>query len=131
MRSTIRPAALVEAWFDMLPPTQLDLARELRAAVVAAEPQLAQSVKWGNLLFTLGGVHLLAIMTHRTHANLQVFPGSQLVHRFPQLEGKGKGLRHLRYFYDEPVEPDLVRAIVRACVEGVRGGGPAAGAAAP
>lgn len=117
MRSTLRSAALVEAWFDMLPPAQLPLARELRQAVMEAEPQLGQSVKWGNLLFTWGGTHLLAIMTHKTHANLQVFLGAQLAGRFPQLEGTGKGLRHLKCRYGQPLDRDLVHALVRSSLE--------------
>lgn len=117
MRSTVRSAALVEAWFDMLAPGQAPVARELQSAVLAAAPQLAQSVKWGNLLFTLGGAHLLAIMTHKTHANLQVFPGALLVEHFPQLEGSGKGLRHLKCRYGQPVDAELVGQLVQASLE--------------
>ena len=117
MRSTIRSAALVEAWFDMLPPGQVALTRELQAAVLATAPQLQQAVKWGNLLFTHGGTHLLAIMTHKAHANLQVFHGAALAARFPMLEGTGKGLRHLRCRYGQPLDTEIVKALVLASLE--------------
>lgn len=117
MRGTLRSAALVEAWFDMLPPDQVPLTRALQRAVLDAAPQLGQAVKWGNLVFTLGGAHLLAIMTHKTHANLQVFHGAQLASRFPQLEGSGKGLRHLKCRYGDEVDADVVRALVLASVQ--------------
>src|SRR5256885_16615858 len=57
MRSILRPAALIETWFDTLRPEQKDMARRLRELVVSAAPELASSVKWGNLMFTHDGTH--------------------------------------------------------------------------
>ena len=117
MRSILRPAALIETWFDTLRPEQHDLARILRALVQDAAPELVASVKWGNLMFTLDGTHAVAIVMHKDHANLQIFNGAQLVDRYPELEGGGKGVRHLRFRYRYPVDEELVREVVRACVE--------------
>jgi hypothetical protein len=117
MRSILRPAALIETWFDNLRPEQKDLARRLRELVVAAAPELASSVKWGNLMFTYEGTHAVAIVMHKDHANLQVFNGAALIDRFPELEGSGKGVRHLRFRYRLPVDEELLREVVRACVE--------------
>ncbi len=117
MRSILRPAALIETWFDTLRPEQKDLARRLRELVVAAAPELASSVKWGNLMFTYEGTHAVAIVMHKDHANLQVFNGAALIDRFPELEGSGRGVRHLRFRYRFPVDEELLREVVRACVE--------------
>ena len=117
MRSILRPAALIETWFDTLRPEQKDLARLLRELVVAAAPELASSVKWGNLMFTYEGTHAVAIVIHKDHANLQVFNGASLVDRFPELEGSGRGVRHLRLRYRYPLDEELVRQVVQACVE--------------
>jgi hypothetical protein len=117
MRSILRPAALIETWFDTLRPEQKDMARRLRELVVSAAPELASSVKWGNLMFTHDGTHAVAIVMHKDHANLQIFNGAQLVDRYPELEGGGKGVRHLRFRYRYPVDEELVREVVRACVE--------------
>jgi uncharacterized protein YdhG (YjbR/CyaY superfamily) len=117
MRSILRPAALIETWFDTLRPEQKDLARLLRELVVAAAPELASSVKWGNLMFTYEGTHAVAIVMHKDHANLQVFNGASLVDRFPELEGSGRGVRHLRLRYRYPLDEELVRQVVQACVE--------------
>jgi hypothetical protein len=117
MRSILRPAALIETWFDTLRPEQKDMARRLRELVVAAAPELASSVKWGNLMFTYEGTHAVAIVMHKDHANLQIFNGASLVDRYPELEGGGKGVRHLRFRYRYPVDEELVREVVRACVE--------------
>lgn len=117
MRTLVRTAALVESWFDLLPEAQRATARELQAAVLRAEPRLAQTVKWGNLVFMHRGANAIAIVAHRTHANLQFFNGHVLAVQYPQLEGSGKGLRHLKVRYGEPVDSDLVGALVRACIE--------------
>lgn len=117
MRSILRPAALIETWFDTLRPEQKDLARRLRELVTSAAPELQSSVKWGNLMFTHEGTHAVAIVMHKDHANLQIFNGAALVDRFPELEGTGRGVRHLRFRYRYPVDEDLVRQVVQACVE--------------
>ena len=117
MRSILRPAALIETWFDTLRPEQQDLARNLRSLVRAAAPELVASVKWGNLMFTCEGTHAVAIVIHKDHANLQVFNGASLVDRFPELEGTGRGMRHVRFRYRFPVDEGLVRELVQACVE--------------
>lgn len=117
MRSILRPAALIETWFDTLRPEQHDMARLLREQVAHAAPELATTVKWGNLMFTLHGTHAVAIVMHKDHANLQVFNGAMLTDRFPELEGTGRGMRHLRFRYRLPIDEDLVREVVQACVE--------------
>jgi hypothetical protein len=121
MRTPVRHGALVESWFDMLPDDQQRaMARELRAAVLAAEPRLLPTVKWGSLVFTLGGTNLLAVSMHRSHANLQVFNGAALRAQWPQLEGSGKGMRHLKYRYGHPVDTAQLAALVRDSVAEVQ-----------
>jgi hypothetical protein len=117
MRSILRPAALIETWFDNLRPEQQDLARLLRDLVHRASPELVSSVKWGNLMFTHEGTHAVAIVMHKDHANLQIFNGAALAERFPELEGTGRGVRHLRFRYRYPIDEELVREVVQACVE--------------
>ena len=117
MRSILRPAALIETWFDTLRPDQQELARLLRDLVQASAPELVCSVKWGNLMFTYQGTHAVAIVMHKDHANLQIFNGAALAERFPELEGTGKGVRHLRFRYRYPVDEELVREAVQSCVE--------------
>src|SRR5258705_957782 len=121
MRSIRRPAALIETWFDNLRPEQHDMARILRSLVQAAAPDLVPSVKWGNLMFTYEGTHAVAMVMHKDHANLQVFNGVSLIDRFPELEGTGRGMRHMRFRYRLPVDEDLVRHLVQACVEWMEG----------
>lgn len=116
MRTIVRPAALIGAWFDTLREEQRETAQALREAVLGAEPGLEQSVKWGNLVFSHGGAHALAIVIHKDHAHLQVFNGALLRERFPMLEGTGKGLRHLKLRYRQPVDAGLVEVLVKASI---------------
>jgi uncharacterized protein YdhG (YjbR/CyaY superfamily) len=117
MRSILRPAALIETWFDTLRPEQQDLARILRDLVQGAAAELVPSVMWGNLMFTYQGTHAVAIVMHKDHANLQVFNGAALLDQFPELEGTGRGMRHVRFRYRYPVDEELVRELVHACVD--------------
>lgn len=117
MRTLLRPTAIIEAWFDMLPPGREASARELQAAVLAAGPELQQAVKWGNLVFSTRGAHAFAIVPHKTHLHLQVFRGASLERRFPQLEGGGKGVRHLRLRYGAPLDEQLIHDVVHAGLE--------------
>lgn len=93
------------------------IARELQSLVMEAEPTLSQTVKWGNLVFMLGGSNLLAIVPHKAHLNLQFFNGAALAPQWQQLEGGGKGMRHLRCRVGHALDPDLVRSVVRASVD--------------
>lgn len=116
MRHLLRTAALIESWFDFMPQGQQATARELQAALLAAAPHLHQSVKSGNLVFALDNRHAFALMMHKGHAHFQVYRGAQLAARFPQLEGSGKGLRHLSFRYGQPVDGGLVADLAQAAL---------------
>jgi len=117
MRSLLRPGALIESWFDMLPDEQRATARALQAAVLAAGVPLTASIRWGNLVYQHEGTNAVAIVPHKSHVNLQLFKGAPLVSRFPQLEGSGKGVRHLKVRSALAVDDDLVKELVVAEVE--------------
>lgn len=114
MRHPVRSSALVANYFDTLSPPQAALARAVQQAVLAAAPDLAQVVKWGNLVFLHGGRHLLAIAVHKAHVNLQVFHGAELAERHPQLEGVGKGMRQLKLRQAQPLDVALIAELVLA-----------------
>src|SRR4029453_13723199 len=96
-------------WFRVRPPGAEPPMRALEAAVLGAGPELQQVVKWGNLVFSTRGAHAFAIVPHKSQAHLQVFRGASLEQRFPQLEGSGRGLRHLKFRYGQPIDQELVR----------------------
>jgi uncharacterized protein YdhG (YjbR/CyaY superfamily) len=116
MRHLVRPAALVANYFDTLTPAQAQTARAIQQVVMAAAPELEQGVRWGNLVFTLGGRTVLAVVAHKGHAQFQVFNGAELAERFTQLEGVGKGLRHVKLRYSQPLDVELVEDLCLAAV---------------
>jgi uncharacterized protein YdhG (YjbR/CyaY superfamily) len=117
MRTPVRPAALVAAYFDNLAPEERETALALRDAVLAAAPQLTQAVKWGNLTFQLGGQSIISIVLHKSHAHLQFFNGAELAVQYTALEGTGKGMRHLKCRYRQPIDAEVVRDLVAASVD--------------
>ena len=117
MRSILRATALIDTWFDMLPPAHAGMARALHALITDTAATLVPTVKWGNIVYVQDGSHLLALMVHKTHLNLQVFNGAALAERFPELEGSGKGMRHLKCRHGLPIDEELVREIVSASIE--------------
>jgi hypothetical protein len=117
MRTLLRPAALIESWFDVLSPEVRATARALHTAVLDAGVPLAPTVRWGNLVYQHEGLNAVALVPHKSHVNLQLFKGAPLVLRYPQLEGNGKGVRHLKVRTPLAVDEELVKEMVQAAVE--------------
>jgi uncharacterized protein YdhG (YjbR/CyaY superfamily) len=117
MRPGPRSKALVSAWLDFQPPPQREVAQALRTAVREAAPDLAEIVRWGQLVFLCNGLPLLAIAPHRGHVNLQVFNGHLLPAGLAPLEGSGsRGARSLKCRLQQPVDVVLVQMLVAASV---------------
>lgn len=116
MRSNGRSKALVSAWFDFQPEPVRAVAERLHQAVRAAEPELAETIKWGNLVYMLDGAAVLAIAPHKGHVNLQIFHGSELPAGVGPLEGAGRGSRSLRCRLNQPVDPVQVEMLVAAAM---------------
>ncbi|MFO1275031.1 DUF1801 domain-containing protein [Sphaerotilus uruguayifluvii] len=114
MRHLVRPAALVANFFDMLQPSQVATAQAIQQAVLAAEPEISQTVRWGNLMFLHRGIGVLSLVLHKGQAHLQVLNGAGLGTRFPQLDGVGRGMRILKFRYNHPVDAGLIREVVLA-----------------
>jgi hypothetical protein len=126
MRTGPRSKALVAAWLDFQPPAQREVAQALRAAVREAAPDLAEIIRWGQLVFTWGGSPLLAIAPHRGHVSLQLFNGHLLPEGLAPLEGSGRGTRSFKCGLNQPLDVVQVQMLVAACVaRAMRDAGPA------
>ncbi len=117
MRTLLRSGAIIESWFDMLTDEQRPIARALHTAVSAAAPALHASIRWGNLVYQHEGTNALAIVPHKSHVNLQLFKGAPVAPMYPQLEGSGKGVRHLKMRSAGAVDADLVGRITVAAID--------------
>jgi hypothetical protein len=116
MRANGRSKALVSAWLDFQPEAQRGVAERLQQAVRAAEPELAETIKWGNLVYQLDGAAVLAIAPHKAHVNLQIFHGGELPPGLGPLEGAGRGPRSLRCKLNQVVDTVQVEMLVAAAV---------------
>lgn len=117
MRRPLQSPALINAFFDSLRPDQAETAQIIHRAILAAAPQLRPEVKWGNLCYLNDNDNLLSLVLHKMNAHVQVFNGVALVAEFPELEGAGKGMRHIKMRYRRPVDEQLVRELALASVQ--------------
>lgn len=108
--------SVVSAWFDLQPADAQPLLRAAHQRVVDTAPDLAAAVKWGHLVYSLHGRHVLALVPHRHHANLQVFHGASLHLPDLALGGQGREMRHLKLPLGQPPDADQVQAVVKAAV---------------
>ncbi|MFW9617838.1 DUF1801 domain-containing protein [Aquabacterium sp.] len=111
MRRPLQSPALINAFYDSLRPEQRDTAQAMHRAILAAAPHLRPEVKWGNLCFMNEHENVMAIVLYKMNAHLQIFNGVMLVPEFPELEGAGKGMRHIKVRYRHPVDEQLVREL--------------------
>lgn len=116
MRRPLQSPSLVNAFLDSLRPEQRETVQAMQSAVLAVAPHLRQEVKWGNLCFINDRDNVMAIVPHKANAHLQVFNGVLLVGDFPELEGAGKGMRHIKTRYRQPVDEKLVGELTQACL---------------
>jgi hypothetical protein len=120
MRKAQQTRSLVAAWFDFLAPGEAPAAQAIHKAIRACAPELAETVRQGNLLMSLNGEPVLAIAPGRAEVQLLVFNGSELEHELGSLEGVARRQRLVRFPSGVAVEPARVERIARASVEFAR-----------
>jgi uncharacterized protein YdhG (YjbR/CyaY superfamily) len=117
MRRPLQSPALINAFYDSVRPEQRDTGQAIQKAILAVAPHLRPEVKWGNLVFTNDGDNLMAIVMFKANAHLQVFNGVQLLPDFPELQGAGKGMRHVKFRYRHPIDEKLVTELTQASMD--------------
>jgi len=116
MRHAGRNKALVASWIEFLPPPLGDLADALRRQVHQAGPELAETLQWGKLVFTLDGVPALALTPARKHLNLQMLHGSSWPEAVLAERPALRATRQWRLDPAEPVDPVLLEMVVSAAI---------------
>lgn len=117
MRRPLQSPALINAFYDSLRPEQRDTAQAMQKAIQTVAPHLRPEVKWGNLCFMNDNDNIMAIVLYKMHAHLQIFNGVQLVPDFPELDGAGRGMRHVKFRYRQPINDLLVRELTQASLD--------------
>jgi len=110
-----KPPPEVQAYLSKLPGDHRKTLMELRNAILRAHAGLAETVNpWGYVTFsTATARYAFTLVTHGGHVNLQIFNGAKLAPQLPELEGSGKGLRHIKFPYGKAVNRALVAKAVR------------------
>ncbi len=117
MRRPLQSPALINAFYDSVRPEQRETGLAIQKAILATAPLLRPEVKWGNLVFTNDGDNLLALVLFKANAHLQVFNGVLLLGDFPELQGAGKGMRHVKFRYRNPIDDKLVSELTQASID--------------
>jgi hypothetical protein len=107
------PRDEVDALFRTLPPAYAGVARELRATIRAEAPSLTEVVRWNNP-FWVGRAPVLCLQCFPDHVNLGVMRGAELAAEFPEIEGTGKSMRHVKIPTVDRARSTTVKRIIRA-----------------
>jgi hypothetical protein len=116
--ATVKRAPEVEAWLEKHDSEQREQAERLAALVHAADPEIAEAVKWRRLTFT---VHdnwhhwLCAVAVSKRGASLVFHKGALLDDPDGLLRGESRYLREVPY--DQAMaRPDAVVALVHEAI---------------
>lgn len=120
MRKAQQTRSLVAAWFDFLPPGELAAAQAIHKAIRATVPELAETIRQGNLLMSLNGEPLLAIAAARAQVHLLIFNGSDVEETLGPLEGVARRQRMVKFPSSHPVDAERVAEIARTSAEVAR-----------
>lgn len=91
------------------------IGQTVRQLVRRAAPDLRETVKWNNP-FWVGRRDVACLMIYPDHLNLGILRGAELVGKFPELEGTGKGMRHLKIRTLADARRNVLTEILRAAV---------------
>jgi hypothetical protein len=96
-----------EGYFAALGPDRQRVAQSLRDAITRAGPELKRKLSYGYPAWH-GQAWICSVIAHRTHCNLQLARGAELVDRFPErIEGTGKALRHVKVHSEDDIDAEL------------------------
>ena len=102
-------------------PRRVGLA--LRRLVHEAAPELRETVKWRNPVW-VGRSNVVCLMLYPTKVNLGFFQGALLRPLWPELEGTGKGMRHVKVSTVEAATAPRLAPLIRDAVRLDRGAMP-------
>jgi len=104
---------------DATAPAVADVARTLRATVLAEFPGAIEWFDPGNGLLAIGAERAMkslqfAIIPHKAHVNLQLADGAELPNPDGRIEGTGERVRHVKVRSVDDARSDWVRGVIQA-----------------
>jgi len=92
---------------------QKRIADDLRSLTRRVLPEIAETIRWGNITFKLKGKDLSWIIFYKDHVDYGFFRGAEL--KSELLEGTGKGMRHVKMPNDGDIpSEEIAKLLVEA-----------------
>ena len=109
----------VDAWFDAYENPQKELVQAVRAAILDADPRVAEAIKWKAPTFIYQGNIASFYPKTKSHASLMFHTGASLPDPSGLLAGEGDTSRVARFESLEDLEAKkpALRALVAAWID--------------
>jgi hypothetical protein len=115
----------VDAYIEALPEWQRAICREVRELALAADPEIAETIKRSTQPYFVANGNVAALLAARDHVNVFIYDGG----RTPDPEGlitsglDNKTARTVAIFRDQAINRPALRAIFRSIAADNRAGG--------
>lgn len=109
------PGMTVDQFMKTVDPKYRELVQEIRRIIKETLPEAQELVKWDKPTYLMSGVNVVWIMVYRDHVNLGFFQGAKL--KSKRLEGTGKGLRHVKIWRREDIDPKEFSRLLKEAAE--------------
>ena len=103
------------AWMVSLEPTLREIAEALVQCLMDADPELNDSIKWGNPVYEKQGMVCYLAAT-KSYVSLGFFKGTALADSEGFLEGTGKKMCHVKVRNLSDIRSELLTNMVREAV---------------
>ena len=110
-----------------LEPQQMEITQKLRALVKSTVPDVAETVRRGNITYLLSGKDFVWILQYKGHTDLEFFMGASLSSPLLKKRGekeKREAVRHIEVKTVDKMEPELIRLLKEAAATGTEHCGP-------
>ena len=109
----------VDAWFDAYDNPQKDLVQAVRRAMLDADPQVTEAIKWKAPTFMYKGNIASFYPKTRAHASLMFHTGATLPDPQGLLEGEGETSRVARFVDEDDLaaKKEALQGLVAAWID--------------
>jgi len=84
-----------ESWMRALEEPLIQVGQALRGLILEADPELKESIKWGNPVYEKAG-KVCYLAATKAYVSLGFFNGAMLLDPDQLIEGTGKKMRHIK-----------------------------------
>lgn len=104
----------VAAWIAQWPDNHGRVLSHLRELILAANPEVTESIKWSRPCYGTEGCGLICYLhATKSHVTLGFEKGTSLLDPENLLEGTGKNMRHIKFRPGRGVDDSAVTHLLR------------------